>query len=126
MSKKDLSINNSFNEEFCDYLEYHLGDTFLNSGREDVKGFWCDGVSWFPHDEAQLTKKKINDTKKLITQAWIGKTGQDIYQMTIHFGKYSLRRCAKGKPIIDCIPASDNMEWVEIDISKKTIEIRLK
>jgi hypothetical protein len=46
--------------------------------------------------------------------------------MTIRFGKYSLRRYAKGKSLIDCIPSEETMDWIDIDIDKKTIELRLR
>ncbi len=58
--------------------------------------------------------------------AWIGKTGQDEYQMTIQFGKYSLRRYAKGTNLIDCIPSEESMGWIDIDIENKKIQVRLK
>ena len=34
-SNKDIL----FNENFCTYLEYHLGQTFENSDRQDVDNF---------------------------------------------------------------------------------------
>lgn len=115
----------SFNAEFRSHLEYHLGATFEKSKREDLKGFWCDGIS-SPLDEKQLTKKNVNDARKIVTTAWIGKDGQTEYEMTIHFGKYSLRRYAKGTPLIDCIPGNETMDWIDINIKNQTIEIKLK
>lgn len=116
----------SFNEDFCTHLEYHLGETFENSDNEELKGFWCDGISWHPISDSQLTKKSVNDTKKIVTKAWIGKDGQEEYEMTIRFGKYSLRRYAKGARLHDCIPSTESMDWVEITPSTKTIQITLK
>ena len=116
----------SFNEDFCTHLEYHLSETFKNSNRENIKGFWCDGVSWNPIPLSQIGKKSVNDSRKIETEAWTGKTGQDKYKMTILLGKYSLRKYAKGISLIDCIPSSDTMDWINIDTEKKTIEITLK
>ena len=115
----------SFNEDFCLYLEYHLGTSFEKSGIHVIKHFWCDGVA-MPFIDSQLTKKSVNDTRKIETMAWIGWNGQSEYQMTIHFGKYSLRRYARGTSLLDCIPSSDSMDWVDIDIEKHTIELWLK
>ena len=124
---ENLNISNeSFNEDFCTHLEYHIGTTFENSDREDLRGFWCDGVSCDPYPESQLTKKSVNDKRKIETKAWIGKKGQDEYQMTIKFGHKSLSRYAKGLSLIDCIPPADTMDWIDIIPEDKIVEIRLK
>jgi hypothetical protein len=120
------NISNSFNEDFCTHLERHLCDTFKNSKQKDLKGFWCDGISWDPIPDSQLSKKVVNDTRKIVTASWIGKDGQDEYEMTIIFGKYSLRRYASGMNLIVCIPDSSSLDWISIDTNNKTIELRLK
>jgi len=56
----------------------------------------------------------------------MGKTGQDQYDVTIRFGKYSLRRYARRTNLIDCIPKEGTLDWVDIDIKHKSIEIRLR
>ncbi|MBK7298839.1 MAG: hypothetical protein IPI91_20410 [Flavobacteriales bacterium] len=109
MPEIESNRDSPFNEEFCTQLEYHLGQTFANSNRPDLKGFWCDGVSWFPAMDTQLTQKCVNDTRKIVTKAWIGKTGQDEYHMTIHFGKSS-STFAKGTELIDCIPSEETLD----------------
>ena len=119
-------ISDSFNEDFCTYLEKHLCDTFKNSKQEDLKSFWCDGISWDPIPDSHLSKKNVNDTRKIVTTSWIGIDGQDEYEMIIKFGKYSLRRYASGTNLIDCIPDSANMDWIIIDTNNKTIDLRLK
>jgi hypothetical protein len=125
---EDLSIKNNcpFNEEFCISLECQLGAAFENSNDEKFKGFWCDGVSWQPSPLWQLTNKNVNDTRKINTTAWLRKDGQDEYNTTIHFGKYSLRRYANGTSIIDCIPSADTMDWIEIDVKKKLLSLYFK
>ncbi|TYA84234.1 hypothetical protein [Seonamhaeicola marinus] len=126
MTKTIGNIETPFNEEFCTRLEFRLCREFSESDDAKLKGFWCDGVSWFPTDN-QLTKKHVNDIRKIITKAWIGKSGQDVYQATIHFGKKSLSNYSKGKELTECIPELDSdMDWIEIDIEEKTIEITLK
>ncbi len=106
-------------------MEYRLCREFEESIDDALKGFWCDGVSWFPND-IELNKKHVNDNRKIITKAWIGKTGQDVYQMTLIFGRKALSRYAKDGDLTDCIPDADsNQEWIEIDIDKKTISIQL-
>ena len=111
--------------DFCTHLEYHLGETFANSQDKKLWGLWCDGVS-MPFIESQLAKKYVNDNRKIITKAWIGFDGQDEYEMTIKFGKYSLRRYAKGADLKDCLPGTETMDWITLDLEKRTIEIRLK
>lgn len=83
-------------------------------------------LTWRPSNDPQLTKQHVNDTRKIETWAYIGKDGQAIYHMTKKFGKYSLRRYAKGKNLIDCIPGEESMDWIDIDINKKTFEPRFR
>lgn len=126
MNETSTANEQSFNKEFCSHLEYLLSATFEKLEREDLIGFWCDGVSSIPESEKQLSKKSVIDTRKIITKAWISKDGQSEYEMTIHFGKHSLRQYAKEAPLTDCLPNDDTMDWIDIDITNKTIEIRLK
>jgi len=121
---KNDKITESFNKDFCARLEYHLTRTF---GLDDknLRGFWCDGVL-MPTNETQLTKKNINDKRKIVTKAWLGFDGQGEYEMTINFGQYSLRRYAKGADLSDCLPSEDTMNWVSLDMKSKTIELQLK
>lgn len=118
-------MSTSFNEEFCTTLEYHLCKTFSKSDYEDLKGFWCDGISWIPVDEKQLEKEELSKNKQIITEAWIGKNGQDKYQMTIYFGKFALNKYLKDDDLLGCIPSSDSMDWIVIDPKKNVIEIYL-
>jgi hypothetical protein len=124
----DQKINTtkeSFNEDFCAQLEYHLTRTFGHADDKLLKGFWCDGVL-IPTDDTQLTKKNINGKRKIVTKACLGYDGQDEYEMTINFGQYSLRRYAKGTDLSDCLPNEDTMDWISLDMKSKTIELQLK
>ena len=115
-----------FNEEFCTQLEYRICAELEKSTDLKLKGFWCDGVSWNPIPNNQLSKKSINDTRQIVTKAWIGKDGQDEYEMIIQLGRNALRRYASGTEIIDCIPGSDTLDWIDIDPDNLIIELRLK
>lgn len=119
--KSSETISESFNQEFCEFLEYHLCDTFRNSEQKEIRRLWCDGIVW-----NHSSKKFVNDKRAISTMAWVGKDGQDEFEMKIKFGKYSLRRYAKGTGIIDCIPDSNSMDWIEIDINEQWIEIQLR
>jgi hypothetical protein len=123
-SKNEI-IKESFNTDFCVQLEYHLTRTFGNLEDKKLKGFWCDGVM-MPLIESQLTKKSVNDTRKIITKAWLGYDGQSEFEMAINFGQYSLRRYAKGSDLTDCLPSEHSMDWITLDIEGKTIELQLK
>lgn len=126
IEKENDNDNTPFNWDFCMHLEYRLGETFELSNLPELRGFWCDGVSCIPTPDSQLNRKYVNDKRNIITKAWIGKNGQDEYLMTIKFGKYSLRRYAKGSDMIDCIPNTESMEWIDIDIHNKTITVELR
>lgn len=123
-SKNEI-VKESFNEDFCRQLEHHLTRTFGNSEDKTLRGFWCDGVS-MPFIESQLTKKSVNDTRKIVTKAWLGYDGQTEFEMTIHFGQYSQRHFANGSDLTDCLPGDDSMDWIGLDIERKTIELQLK
>ncbi len=129
MATDDLNILSPFNPSFCIELEYHLCEAFENADRadpdRDTRGFWCDGVCCPEPSEPQMTRKRVNDTRKMVTKAWIGKNGQGEYEMTIRFGRRALSRYAKGRALTDCLPGAETMDWIDIDIRKKIIEIRL-
>ncbi|MCZ8217389.1 MAG: hypothetical protein O9262_14185 [Cyclobacteriaceae bacterium] len=116
-------MTESFDEDFCVYLEYSLGVTFQKSEDERIKKLWCDGVA-MPSSN-QLEKKFISDNRKLITRAWIGVDGQSEFEMTIKLGKSSLQRFAQGKSLKDCISTVNNFDWIIINLEKKKIELRL-
>ncbi len=125
MTNVQQNIETPFNEEFCTRLEYRICHELEKSTDPELKGFWCDGVSCFPTDN-QLTKKQVNDNRKIITKAWIGKDGQGEYQATIHFGRKALSKYAKGLDLTTTIPElKSDSDWLEIDIENKSIEIKL-
>lgn len=112
-----------FNREFCEFLEYHLSDTFAHATDPTVRGFWCDGVN----DELPVkTRKHINDTRTLETIAWIGVDGNSKYVLTICFGKKSLSRYARNLNLQPCVPSSESMDWIKINTDAKTITLYLK
>ena len=120
------NIDESFNREFCIHLEYHLCETFFNSKDKKIRGLWCDGVI-DPFSDKQLTKKSVNDTRQISgATAFIGNDGQGAYEMTIKFGRYSLRKYAKGASLIDCTPSAESTDWITLDMENKRIEIRLR
>lgn len=119
------NIETPFNEDFCTRLEYRICNELEKTTDQELKGFWCDGISWFPN-ENQLTKKHVNDKRKIETKAWIGKTGQTEFKATIHFGKKALSKYAKEMDLTESIPELESQsEWIEIDIDNKKIEIKL-
>jgi len=114
-----------FNEEFCTKLEFRICRELEKSEDPELKGFWCDGISWFPN-ENQLTKKHVNDKRKIETKAWIGKTGQTEFKAIIYFGKKALSKYAKEMDLIGCIPDLESQaEWIDIDLTKNLIKIQL-
>lgn len=125
MKKVEQKIETPFNEKFCTKLEYRICHELEKSNDSELKGFWCDGISWFT-SQNQLTKKHVNDKRKIETKAWIGKTGQTEYNAIIHFGQKALSKYANGLDLTECIPELDyQVDWIEIDIENKTLEIRL-
>lgn len=110
-----------FSLAFCVVLEFTLGTAFYYMKRDDVCGFWCDGLT-----HHYVSKKDLNDKRKIETTAWIGKEGEIVYQMTIYLGKYALRRCARGTSMIDCIPDVESPDWIDVEVKRRTIDIYLR
>ncbi|MBX0290625.1 hypothetical protein K3G63_09265 [Hymenobacter sp. HSC-4F20] len=115
----------SFNEELCSYLEKYLSEAFRESEQKEIKSLWCDGVL-LPILESQLTKKSVNDTREVRTSAFIGCGDTHKFELIICFGKYSLRRYAKEKSLLDCLAAEQKMRWIKVDVTGRTIELQLK
>ncbi|MBP1841010.1 hypothetical protein [Formosa algae] len=125
MKKVEQKIETPFNEKFCTKLEFRVCNELEKSTDPELKGFWCDGISWLT-TENQLTKKHVNDKRKIETKAWIGKTGQTEFKAIINFGQKALSKYAKEMDLTECIPDLESQaEWIEIDIENKTIKIEL-
>lgn len=128
---KEDNVNNSFNEDFCIHLEYHLCRTFANEAVDKFNVFWCDGVSWAPYYSANanmdyLSVENILKRKKIITSANIGVDGQDYYEISLLLGEKALSNYEFGLSLIDCLPNEESMDWISLDISNKKIELKLK
>jgi len=119
----NLNCEPSFSGEFCSHLEFSLD--FNNLGDERLKGFWCDGVDQIPTSPSSLSKRSLLNSKKIETRAWLGKSGQEFYKMTIEFGELALDNYLKNKSIIDCIPNNNYKNWISIDTINKHPVIKL-
>lgn len=125
MSELENIAKESFDEDFCLYLEYYISDIFHDSERPEIRTFWCDGI--LMPDNDTLSKKYVNDKRRIQTDAWIGlKREQWLFRMTLHLGKYSLRRYARELDLKDCIPALDSLDWITVDFDNKTIDLQLR
>lgn len=118
-----------FNIEFCSHLEWSLD--FDRVEHEDieyyVQSFWCDGIVHVPEDPESLLYKNLEKHKQIITKAWIGYGGENIYEMKIKFGKKSLNHYKNRKSLIDCIPKANEQEkWITLDVNRRRIEVQLK
>jgi hypothetical protein len=67
--------NYLFNEGFCNRLSRHLSQSFEYHEDDQITDFWCDGIAMLSIDR-QLYPKNVNDTRKIITDAWLGPDGQ--------------------------------------------------
>src|SRR5882672_11570535 len=103
-------------QDFCEFLEYKIGEAFENSKDERVRGFWCDGVL-LPPFEKFYSKKFVNDNRKVVMMtAFIGKEGQEEYELILDFGRKALSRYERGLNIVECVPNPQNDNWFDIDI----------
>ena len=116
-------------ENFLVHLEFAISNALQNADEKSRRSYWCDGIL-MPDSEDDYSQKKINDKRKITLRAVIPKEQYEEkeywYDLILKFGKYSLRRYAKGTRIEDCIPSTDNADWIELDIENKIIEVQLK
>jgi len=111
-------------QDFCEFLEYSLCKAFESSDNEAIKGFWCDGVL-LPATAGSYSQKSINDNRWISLKAFIGKEGQSEYELILKFGNKALSRYARNLDIKDCIPAQRKINWFDVNIEKRRIEIQL-
>ncbi len=117
------------NKDFLIHLEFEISNALENASEKDKRSYWCDGIL-MPDLEDDYSQKTINDKRKIALRAVIPKgqyKNKDYWwDLVLKFGKYSLRRYAKGKSLEDCVPNSENADWIELDVENKTIEVQLK
>jgi len=120
-----LNTIESFDNEFCKVLNDYLMSAMSNSNHMLAVSCWMDGVL-MPFIDRQLSKKSVNDARKIETHAWTLTDRGDIkFELIIYFGKYSLRRYARGSRLDDCLPSSGSAEHISIDFEKERIELHL-
>ncbi|NOQ73451.1 MAG: hypothetical protein GQ574_15705 [Crocinitomix sp.] len=123
------SFSPSFNQDFCEELEYTFCYVFENSKDPELKRFWCDGVSWAPYYNAKvnsdyLSFEKVKERGMIETTAQLGISGQDRYALKIHLGKLALDLYRKKEELNTSIPSKAS-NWIEIDIEEQIIEVQL-
>ena len=111
-------------QNFCSFLEYHLSKCFKHATDEDLKHFWCDGIT-LPSNESSYSIKSINDNRLVVLTAYLGKNGQEEYSLLIKFGDRSLSRYSRELNINNCIPDFEKNDWYFVDKKKKHITIQL-
>lgn len=109
-----------FDNDFYEKLEYHLTQTFRNSQNKDLNSFWCDGIE----PKINIVEELIKE-KRIITRAWIGKSGQDEYEMCINFGDKAMEKYFSKESIVDCFPDTSPSDWVKLDVKKGIITLFL-
>ncbi|MCE3229318.1 MAG: hypothetical protein K0S32_3869 [Bacteroidetes bacterium] len=119
---EENNLRDSFDQDFCSFLEYEIGKALEKSEDKIISSVWCDGIS---HVSLDKSKKLVNQFRKLTTLAWLGKNGQDEYQMTVRFGDKALSRYMRDLDLKMCAPSVESSDWIEIDVEKKTIVVQL-
>lgn len=114
----------NIDKDFCEFLEYEICRAFERSDNDQIKGFWCDGVLLNQSDEA-YSQKFVNDNRQITLKAFIGKEGQNEYELTLKCGNKALSRFARNLDIKECVPNRDKQNWFDIDTKRNKIEIQL-
>ena|GEM_PF-850860 len=123
--------NEAFNYEFCLDLEAYLCEYFSKTNIKELKYFWCDGVLDRPYynDDVNidyLSAEKIMIRQNIVTTAYVGESGQDLYSLTLKFGNLSLEAYQNNKKLTPYLPEMTISNNLVIDIENKTLQIHLK
>jgi hypothetical protein len=57
------SYSPSFNQDFCEELEYVFCHVFDKSEDADLRRFWCDGVTWAPYYNPDVNRDYLSNEK---------------------------------------------------------------
>lgn len=120
----NVNLESPFNQDFCSQLEYSLD--FEQLDREDLKGYWCDGVDHLPKDIKSLAKSRIEKERTIVTKAWIGRDGQGEYEMTINLGGDFIKAYMSDSNLLASIPGREEKGWIDVDTEQRKVEIKLK
>ncbi len=111
-------------QDFCAYLEYELTKALANSPEPHLKSLWCDGIL-APEFDHEYGKKFVNDKREVVMLAFLGKKGQEEYELTLRFGRMALSRFARDLEIASCVPSPDASDWFDVDVEKRKIWVQL-
>lgn len=111
-------------QDFCDFLEYEICKALMHSGNTEIKGFWCDGVT-FLQSYHYNSKTFVNENKEIKLKTFIGKDGQTEYELTLKFGNRALGRFAKNLDLKACVLSPEKQNWFNIDTKRNKISIQL-
>jgi hypothetical protein len=111
-------------QDFCNFLEYHLSQSFKLSHDATIKNFWCDGIT-LPANDDLYALKSINDKREVPLKGFLGNEGQEEFSVLMKFGPRSLSKYARGLDIKDCLPAIETGDWYFIDTTSKSMIIQL-
>ncbi len=104
-------------QQFCAILEYRLSDAFKYARDSNLKAFWCDGI-------LLQENVSVSGQRTVIMKAFIDKSGQTPYRMTLKLGNKAFSRYTRGLRIEECIPDEGFDSWVWIDTVNEEIEVQ--
>ncbi len=113
-----------FSDKFYTYLEYKISQAFALEKDVKLRFLWCDGVAK-PDNEVNFNFDYIKKFSRIDLKCWVGKSGQEGYNLVLNFGEQSKNKILKNQEIIDCIP-NNNEDWIFLDIENKKLEVHLK
>ncbi len=110
--------------DFCTALEYAITRAFHHSNRDELKGFWCDGVVlWAPSSELEI--RRFEENGEIQGIAWLGKQEGEQYEITIRTSNGSKRAFRLGGDIKQYIPEAEADEWIYLHQKARRIIVRM-
>ena len=114
-------------KRFLINLEYTISIALENTFGKKKSHYWCDGI--YLLDSEEYSREKISVTRKTVMRAAIPKGQYEEkefrYDFVLKFGECVLEKYITGKRLEDCIPSTDNADWIKLDTENKIIEVQL-
>ncbi len=111
-----MEVTAIFERDFCDLIEYQICRFFEQCKRNEIKGYWCDGVIF----ETML------DQKTACFTAFVGKNGQERFKLFLHLGNISSLLYEQCNSLQSCVPEVDKENTFNVDITRKQMNIYLR
>lgn len=113
-------------ENFCSLLEYRISQALSHVTNKELRAYWCDGI-FVPQSADFFTTP--DGRQGVVTTAIIPKGEYNDpnfrFEMTIWFGSVAQALLNNDHDLEPSIPVDETNQWIDLDATAYTIEVRL-